>query len=106
MREDERRDREDWDERHTHTRKSRRLREEGSEGENDLHVPIESEQLGMLSHRRGAVCLISRGRVPAVELHAGVAVLTGTVTEKHACYLYLCGACSRLPGKGGKNVKE
>ena len=40
-----RRVREDWDERHTHTRKSRRLQGEASEEENySSHVPIEVER--------------------------------------------------------------
>ena len=43
VREEERRAREDWDERHTHTRKSQRLQREASEEENSLHVLIEVE---------------------------------------------------------------
>ena len=42
IREEGRREREDWDERHTHTRKSRRLQGEDPEEENLVHDQMEA----------------------------------------------------------------
>ena len=86
IREEERRVREDWDERHNHTRKSRRLQGEASEEENSLHVPIEVERdqsVGELYVRLPSSVLCAGtfgGRCLGVGRRAVSAVITVTVT--------------------------
>jgi hypothetical protein len=87
IREEERRAREDWDERHTRTRKSRRLQGEASEEENSLHVPIEVERDQSESElyvRLPSSVLCAGtfgGRCLGVGRRAVSAVITVTVTE-------------------------
>ena len=85
IREEERREQEAWDERHTHARKSRRLAGEDPEEENLMHDVVDGSGDGddgddvlheqwYTSSRRCAVCPNPRGRVPGVERRAGLAV--------------------------------